>query len=62
MYRTSVVELEMAAQLSCGVAANGSLTAASEPREYVVITICDAARRSVSEIPAAAAAPNAAGR
>lgn len=55
-----MVLLEMAAQFRDGVAANGSELAASSPREYVVITSCEAARRSVSEIFAAAAAPNAA--
>ena len=33
---------------------------ASDPRENVAITTCDAARRSVREMPAAAAAPSAA--
>src|SRR5258708_1814938 len=51
MYKASVVVLVIAPQSIC---------APSEPRENVLITTCEAARRSVSEIPAAAAAPSAA--
>ncbi len=51
MYRTSVVVLLTQPQ---------SIALPSVPRENVVMRICEATRRSVSEIPAAAVAPNAA--
>src|SRR5260370_1009735 len=51
MYRTSVV---------VPVTQPQSIALPSIPRENVVSRICDATRRSVSEIPAAAAAPRAA--
>src|SRR6266705_3485934 len=51
MYRTSVVVLVTQPQ---------SIALLSIPRENVVSRICEATRRSVSEIPAAAAAPSTA--